>query len=258
MSNVKPSVPERPKRLSARLADACAAIPALPMLGQHPDYNYVKASQIFEAFRKELSSRGILVLPNELEITEKDVATPVGITLRQVTIRTEYEFRDTWLGGPGIRLVAHGVGIDAGDKGAYKAKTGSLKYLLKILGIIPWAETDDPESDASVDDITRQKVYADGAGAKTPKQRRVNDQQIRAFDSACHKSGKTADQVARYLRVKFSTATVADLPKSEFEEALRWALQDTDTMLQQLGDSLAAEKKSAGVEVPPAQAVAGD
>jgi len=194
---------------------------------------------VLSAFRQELWKRGILLLPDEKELVEKDVASMGGPVLRQVTIKTEYEFRDCRGSEPSIVKSAYGVGMDHGDKAAYKAKTGSVKYLFKILGMIPWIESDDPEADASLDDKTDPRVFDASDNAKTKKQKRISDRQVRAFDSACHQSGKTADQVAVYLRTKFSTATVADLPKEEFNDAIKWACQSSD-LKQQIQESVVA------------------
>ena len=256
MSDCAASVPppsKRPKSkksLAQRLNQACAAVPALEKLGRNPEYNYVFAAQVFEAFRAELFKRQILLLPDELEYKSHLVPTLPGVVLNRVQIKTAYEFRDCYGLEPSIVLHSYGTGIDGGDKALYKAKTGSMKSFFKILGIIPYVESDDPESDATTDDLTNPKVYEASKG-KTLKDKRLADRQVRAFDSMCHQTGKTAQQVSEYLRARWSCASVSELPAEEFNECMKWAAQSADLM-QQIQESLVAatSKKNGKAEVP--------
>ena len=240
------SAPRRKKQsLKLRLAEACAAVPALDKEGHNPEYNYVRASQIFTAFRKELLNRDILLLPNELEVREQDVPTVAGPTLNRVTLHVEYELSDCRGVDEPIVKKAFGVGIDPGDKAIYKAKTGALKYFFRVLGIIPWLESDDAEADADIDDMTNPEVYAEPGGKKA--RMRVMQKQVRAFDSACHQGGKTAEQIKDYLRTKFDVATITDLARGDFNEAIKWAYGAKEQVVDAIETSIRVinEKKAA-------------
>jgi hypothetical protein len=239
----KSGISRRKKKqsLAMRLAEACAAIPVMDKLGtNNPEYDYVYASQIFAAFRKELLDRDILLLPDEKEVTEKDIPTVAGPILRQVTLQVEYELIDCRGLEPSIKKTAFGVGMDHGDKAIYKAKTGALKYFFRVLGIIPWLERDNPEADVSIDEATDPRLYEKDYDKKTAKQRRIQDRQIRAFDSACHASGKTAEQVADYLKTKFQCATVADLQRADFDTVIKWATGAPEALVDGLETSIKA------------------
>ncbi len=246
------------RSLAGRMLAACEAVPALDKNGRNDEYNYCSASQLLEVFRTELFKRDVLILPNDLELIEHEVPTIPGVILNRVTLKTEYEFRDCLGKEPSILKTAFGSGIDGGDKALYKAKTGSIKYLLRILGMIPWNDAD-PESDLATNDLTDPRTF-DTKKGKTTKASRLAARQIRAFDSACHASGKTAQQVADYLRATWSTATVADLPKQEFNEAIKWATQASD-LRQQIQESLVAansRKKANGATELLATQATGD
>lgn len=253
--------------LAMRLKQACAAVPAMDKLGSNPDFNYVKASQIFEVFRAELLSRDILLLPDDKELTEKDVPTPAGPVLNRVSLLVEYELRDcSKAAEPSIIKKGYGSGIDFGDKALYKAKTGALKYFFRVLGIIPWIEADDPEYNAVGIDaaLNDPRVYKSG------KKNRADDRQIRAFNSAVSTSGKTAEQVALYLRERYDLARIEDMAQPDFIEAIRWAC-GTGELTEALEVSLAVEEKKRGkktngkaqpvaevIDKTPADEIAGD
>lgn len=216
------------------MAEACNSVGGVEKKGRNEfqKYTYVRAADISKLFRRELFKRNILLTSNELELTEQTVQTNSGGTMRYVTLKADYILRDGD-SGETLSSVAYGMGMDSGDKAIWKAKTGALKYFLRGLGIVP-DERDDPEADESVDEQTDERVMA-AHDKKTAKQRSVADYQIRAFDAACHASGKTAEQVAGYLRSKYNVATVADLMRSDFNELIKWAVKNGD-----LKDTLAA------------------
>jgi hypothetical protein len=229
-----------------RLLEACRTVPTFDKLGSNDNYNYVFASQIFEKFRAELMVRDILLLPDEKDVIEKDIPTVAGPTLRQITLHVDYELIDCRGVDPPIVKHAIGVGMDNGDKAIYKAKTGALKYFFRVLGIIPWNERDDPEYDSGIDDQTDPKVYQE-----RKKVKRIASKQQRAFDSACHRSGKTAQQIADFLKTQFDIATVADLSTEDFNAAIKWAslesnsvdLTDVIRMSAELATESQAKKK---------------
>jgi hypothetical protein len=234
-NNTKPA-----KSLVTRLSEACDAVAGVDKSGynEFQRYKYVKAADVAKAIRHELFRRKIMLLADEKEITEKEVQTNNGGTIRLLTLRVEYTLLDG-LSDQKITTTAYGVAMDSGDKAIYKAKTGALKYFLRGLGIIP-DERDDPEADESVDEQTDARLAGESP-KKKGKGKKVADYQRRAFDSACAQTGKTAQQIATYLQTKFSVASVAELPADEFQTAIKWAL-GTD-LKQALEDTIEAIKK---------------
>lgn len=252
-------VPRKQKSLVTKLAEACNSVGGVEKKGRNEfqKYAYVRAADISKVFRRELFKRNILLTSNELELTEKEVPTNSGGTMRYVTLKAEYILHDGE-NGETLTSMAYGMGMDSGDKAIWKAKTGALKYFLRGLGIVP-DERDDPEADESVDEQTDARVMADH-DKKTSRQRTVAEYQVRAFDAACHSSGKTAAQVAAYLREKFKVATVADMMRGDFNQAIRWANRSED-LAETLATSVnIARKKPETILVsdPEQNAQAGD
>jgi hypothetical protein len=255
MTTNQPIVPQ-PDRytnsLAAKLAAACDAVGGVEKKGRNEfqRYNYVKAADIAKAIRHELFSRGILVLIDEKEwVQERMIKTNSGGEVPLMRLRAEITFRDEKESlGP---LTAFATAFDSGDKAIYKAKTGLLKYALRGLGLIP-DEKDDPEFDETVDEATDPRVNRKpSASAKTKK---VAEFQARAWDSACHQTGKTASQVAQFLRVRFSAASIMELTQEDFADAIKWAA-NTEPLAQTLAASVRAAKTN-GNGKPPQPVVA--
>lgn len=249
------SQPTERLSLAAKIAAAVDAIGGIEKKGsnEHYHYKFVRSCDVAKAFRHELFSRGVIVTPDEKELQERQVQTLGGALMNYVNLKIEYTLRDTE-SAETIICAAYGSAMDTGDKAIYKAKTGAQKYFLRQLGIVP-DEKDDPEADPEVDDFTDARSLA----AATPKAKRgksskVADYQMRAFDSACHATGKTADQIAAYLRTKCNAASVADINRTDFQDAIKWALGK-----EALADTLKVSVQSVKTQGTPANgASAGD
>lgn len=214
--------PYQKRSLIAKLAEACNAVGGVDKKGrnEHQKYNYVRAADIAKAIRHELFKRGLILFADEKEISHEDRATNGGGTIRQLTIKIEYTVRDSE-SDEFVTTTAYGIAMDTGDKAIWKAKTGALKYYLRTLGIIP-DERDDPEADEKVDEYTDPRV-TDPPESKNVR-KKIAEFQVRAFDSACNDTGKTAQQKADFLKVKYRIATVADLTREQFDQAIKWAV----------------------------------
>lgn len=248
-----------PQTLIAKLAAACDAVGGIDKKGENKDqsgklrYKYLKAADVAKAVRHELSKRGVILTADEKEFSHTgSIATQSGAELREFTLKVEYTLRDADSGDT-ITTTAYGVAMDSGDKALWKAKTGALKYFLRGLFILP-DEKDDPEADTLVDDKA-EEAYKKDFEKKTKNQTRLEAWQISAFDNACHHHGRTAEQVAQYLKARFSVATIADLTKPNYQDAMKFARNDLKETLK------VVEKKSAErvmVSDPEQTSQAGD
>lgn len=184
-------------------------------------YDYVKAADVAKAIRHELFQRGIVVIIDEKEWTQlRTVKTTAG-ELPEMLLKSEVTFMDgAETLGP---FVAMATAMDCGDKAIYKAKTGLLKYVLRGIGLIP-DERDDPEFDEAVDEQTDPRVLEAGEQKGRGRRKKLADFRIRAFDAACHQSGKTADQLASYLRTRFNAASISEISEEDFTSAIKWAM----------------------------------
>jgi len=101
-------------------------------------YSYVTEADLVTAVRQYLAVAGIVIIPNAHAYAQ------LG---DMMVVEIEYTVTD---GNEAFTFSMPGAGSDKGDKGIYKAITGSQKYaLMKLFKI----ETgDDPEADTRVDE----------------------------------------------------------------------------------------------------------
>jgi hypothetical protein len=218
------------KTLAAKLAEACDTVGGIAKKGRNTaqGYDYVKAADVAKAIRHELFTRGVVILPNEVECTTKQIqfqnAKGEMRNSNEVVIRTAYTITDG-----AETLIVHGYGVawDSGDKAVYKAKTGSLKYFLRGLGLIP-DEKDDPEADEGIDRATRggkaNETEAD-YDQRTQGQQTILPFQQKAIQDAMVANGKTEDDLRTYLELIGHKGEKIDrVLKSEFDGLIKWAL----------------------------------
>ena len=161
------------KSLVAKLAEACDAVGGVDKKGrnQQQGYDYQRATDVAKAIRHELFSRGVVVVPDELEPEWVELTTKSGAVMTECRLTTIFTVTD---GNETLKYNANAVARDSGDKAIYKAKTGALKYFLRGLGLIP-DEADDPEHDekGSVENqqaIAKRKIkeLSTSSGAPCP------------------------------------------------------------------------------------------
>lgn len=107
----------------------------------YDNYSYATDADIKTAVRKELINNG-LIFKHEIleEKTRGDIV--MGKMNVLVRIKVGYTFTDVDTGDT-YEGFYYGHGTDKGDKGLYKAITGSIKYILTSTFLIPTG--DDPE-----------------------------------------------------------------------------------------------------------------
>jgi hypothetical protein len=134
-------------------------------------YKFVQASAVADKVRAELVKLNISMTPSQVGIVNMGL-TPSGkqstITLLYTWTLTDGETGET------LNFQSVGTGADSGDKAAYKAATGALKYALLTGFLIPTG--DDPEADARTDEETWEKAKEIVKGAvKTPAPKKTGD-----------------------------------------------------------------------------------
>lgn len=135
--------------LQQKIARITGHVGTIPKRGYNAfhKYSYVTEGDLVGAVRQYLSAAGIAIIPDveKVRMRREDSENPIT----EVQIRyTVSDGRESF----SFRMPGHGA--DKGDKGVYKAITGSQKYaLMKLFKI----ETgDDPEQDTRVDERTAQ------------------------------------------------------------------------------------------------------
>lgn len=225
--------------LVKKVAEACDAVKGVAKKGQNKfqGYSYQKASDIAQAFRHELFSRGVLILPHEGLPDYLDVATKDGGKMTECRLQVNYEITD---GIFALQVLRHGVARDAGDKALYKAQTGAEKAFLRRLGLIPDTR-EDPEADESVDRaFAEQENLPEPPAPRTQPARRKPPQQPPAkpesnfgrlfhmtagAETATHAKKTDAEQRAYIKTLTGGSESANDIPPQKRQEAMKWAGQ---------------------------------
>lgn len=216
--------------LSLRLLEVCESIPALKFTDHNDEHNfdYVKASQLYEEFRSKLQAQKILLLTDEKEITHADFVDKDGQLWRETTIRIEYELHDC-LSDQRICKTHFGSGVAVAHTGfgLYIAKTMGNKYFLRGIAMIPWTEGDQEFQNRKQPEIPESEV---AEYRKMSKPERDVDTKIRAWHSAIRQGHKTEVQILTYLVNVHECESIRDLFLSGREEKLKdamaWAMRD--------------------------------
>lgn len=153
--------------LLEKLIDVAKEIPSIQRGGwnEAQSYKYVSEADVTSQLRGELLNRGVLFYPNhrlagDLIVNEKGRIV--------TTIESLWTFTD---GTDSIVVQTIGQGADNGDKGAFKAMTGSKKYALLQALLIATGEDpeesrgDEKESEPQTDFATvgqKNQLAADG------------------------------------------------------------------------------------------------
>lgn len=119
-------------------------------------YYYLKEDDIINAVRPLLTKHGVAIIPNVLEEHVSERPTAKGGSEVLSRLKVEYTFVDIETGQQ-IPVVSVGHGSDSGDKAAYKALTGALKYALRQMLMISEGG-EDPEADEA-GDARRAQAY---------------------------------------------------------------------------------------------------
>src|SRR5277367_379161 len=130
-----------PKNLVQKLCEVMAAIGYIAKKGENKfhGYKYAKESDIVDAIRGELAQRNLFIFPSVTTHARSGEIT-------DIMVRWTFTDGDS---GEQRDCDIPGCGQDKGDKGVYKALTGSEKYFLMKTFLIPTG--DDPEADSKAE-----------------------------------------------------------------------------------------------------------
>lgn len=128
--------------LIRKLAEVAGTVDRIPKRGHnaHFGYDYVTEADVADAVRKEFSERHLVMYP--------DVLSTELLDGKFCLLNIKWTLVD---GETGETLSYHipGMGQDSGDKGPYKAITGSQKYA--VMKLLQLSTGDDPERDSGGD-----------------------------------------------------------------------------------------------------------
>lgn len=134
------------RSLIKKLARIMAKVERVEKRGENSfhHYKYAMEADLVDAIRPLLAQENVMLLPTMLETVRFQHTNGKGnlTFLTDVKVKWTFEDGDT---GETREMVFPGCGEDSGDKGIYKALTGSEKYCLMKTFLI--ATGDDPEKD---------------------------------------------------------------------------------------------------------------
>ena len=150
----------QPVKLAAKIAKVMEAVGYVAKTGTNSaqGYKFVQASAVADKVREQLSKLNVSMTPTQVDVLSEGL-TPSGkqslLTLRFTWTLTDGDSGET------ISFQSVGTGADSGDKAAYKAATGALKYALLTGFLIPTG--DDPEADAATDRVgeAAKRIFGD-------------------------------------------------------------------------------------------------
>lgn len=105
-------------------------------------FNFRGIDAVVNAVGPVLRKHGVVVLPEVLDTSYRDVQTSTGKPSRECTVRVAYTFHGP--AGDSLRCVSAGEAMDWGDKGTPKAMSVAFRVALLQALCIP---TDEPDPD---------------------------------------------------------------------------------------------------------------
>jgi hypothetical protein len=134
------------------------------------NYTYLSETQVTLKIKELLDKHGVMFLPKSIEEKAITEISPTSKGTKQyvTTVKVSYIFADIETGETYEGSI-EGQGTDTGDKGIYKAITGSIKYVYMKTFNIPTG--DDPEKDTKKTSAGRyQQPTNTPTGLVNPKQ----------------------------------------------------------------------------------------
>lgn len=154
----------KPKGLVSKLCEVMAATGYVEKTGtnQKQGYKYATEADVLAMLRKELASRNVFVFPSVVSVNRAAHSKTSGgydMFITDVMVKWTFLDGDT---GETQECMMPGCGTDTGDKGIYKAVTGSSKYLFLKSFMLPTG--DDPEDEKVDKEEGKSAAKAVGAG----------------------------------------------------------------------------------------------
>ncbi|MFX3617950.1 MAG: ERF family protein [Sporolactobacillus sp.] len=148
-------------------------------------YTYATEADVQDAVRKEMAKRHVFMFPDVVHREIREHENRKGNREYIGTVDIKFTFTDAD-SGESIAFTMVGEGEDALDKAFYKAITGTQKYALMKLFMIPTG--DDPEKDNKTDDTEQN------AEQKKREAQKVDDVQTAKINNLIAEFGQLANQ----------------------------------------------------------------
>jgi hypothetical protein len=178
--------------LYAKLAEIVAEVEGVAKSGKNTfhKYDYTTAEEMLRAIRGPLAQRKIALMPELINISERELKTAKGGVSIITTVRMSFTFMDGETGQEHTCGWA-GQGDDPGDKGLAKAYTNAIKTFLREQFLIP--QGDDPEADEKTDKRAAERVAAEPPTQIIPADRKMTPEEITIMVKAVTDTGQNLD-----------------------------------------------------------------
>lgn len=179
---------------------------------QQQGYAFRGIDAVMNAVGPSLRKYGVIVVPEEVSATYRDVQTANGRPSREVTVMVNYKVYGP--GGDAFTMQSPGESMDVGDKGTPKAMSVAYRTVLLQALTIP---TDEPDPDShSYERAAEERVPAadDHAASLFAMRRRLNAALAKAHPGKSDAElGVIAVAACKSHNPQFDPESVADLMK---------------------------------------------
>ena len=142
-------------KLAQKLAEIMGEIDHVEKKGfnKHYGYKYVRAADLANLVRDKLAKKGVAAYTECETLRNYTIPTKGSGDMQAMDVLVKMTLMDSE-SGECAKFSAIGTGSDLGDKSAYKAITGALKYVLRNAFLVPdeGEITTDPEADPKTDE----------------------------------------------------------------------------------------------------------
>ncbi|MEM0503379.1 MAG: ERF family protein [Archaeoglobaceae archaeon] len=119
---------------------------------------YVSKTKLIGGIKPILLAKGALVLPQLKEHEREGELTTVVLEIKLLDVETNEAMCFTWAG----------QGVDRGDKGSYKAYTGTLKHFFLKTFLIPTKSEEDSSEKQHSTEVVKQGAQRQQAELEEP------------------------------------------------------------------------------------------
>lgn len=169
-------------------------------------WNYLRILELANSLRKKLFARGIVIIPDDVEVWQSEPFTIEGRQYFRSRVLTQFTLTN---GTESLTFASYGLGQSSQGGDLSAAQTMALKAWLKRLGLI-FGEKDDQEVGEEWQKFDEPEII------ENPKER--------ALRSAMRQCGLIPEQVetiiSKRLEQQLSVAAIVELPKKLFDQAL--------------------------------------
>lgn len=239
-------------KLAKKLAKILGDVGKVEKTGvnKHFQYGYLTENDLVYAVRGRLAEANIFVFTS-IEKQEILVVGEGDSKTALTSVTSKHTFVDGE-SGESFSVLSQGQGMDNGDKGAYKAATGAMKYFLYKCFMIPTG--DDPEADDATDKRSER-----GAGDRAPADHRPAAGPISVPRSTSTVQEREQFENNKWEKVKihFGTTykgkTLGELDAPQLKGWIKWEpkpyngrISEDDRLLRVALDVAAVETGQAG------------